>query len=37
MTESPSSETRRCAVVVNPIKVSEDFRALVMERLTAAG
>jgi diacylglycerol kinase (ATP) len=37
MTESPSNEALRCAVVVNPTKVSDDFHALVVERLSALG
>src|SRR3712207_1017543 len=37
MSESPSEKTRRCAVVVNPIKVSDEFRPLVLEKLSAAG
>jgi diacylglycerol kinase family enzyme len=37
MSASPSNEARRCAVVVNPTKVSGDFHALVVERLSAAG
>jgi diacylglycerol kinase (ATP) len=37
MTESPSQETLRCAVVMNPTKVSDGFRPLVTEKLAAAG
>lgn len=37
MSQSPSHDTPRCAVVVNPTKVSDDFRPLVAERLSAAG
>jgi diacylglycerol kinase (ATP) len=37
MTGSPSNEALRCAVVVNPTKVSDDFHALVVDRLSAAG
>jgi diacylglycerol kinase family enzyme len=37
MTGSPSNEALRCAVVVNPTKVSKDFHALVVDRLAAAG
>src|SRR3712207_6812935 len=37
MSESPSEKTQRCAVVVNPIKVSDEFRPLVLEKLSAAG
>jgi len=37
MSASPSSPTRRCALVVNPTKVSDQFRALVEERMAAAG
>jgi diacylglycerol kinase (ATP) len=32
-----SSESTRCAVVYNPTKVSDDFRAVVTERTAAAG
>ena len=37
MTEAPSHEPLRCAVVVNPVKVSDQFRDLVTERLAAGG
>ena len=37
MTESPSQGIPRCAVVVNPTKVSDEFRPLVTEKLASAG
>ena len=37
MTTTRPDRPRRCAVVVNPTKVREDFRALVTERAAAAG
>src|SRR3954462_3712375 len=37
MTESPSTDRPRAAVVVNPTKVSDTFHSLLVERLAAAG
>lgn len=37
MTPPPAPETLRCAVVVNPTKVSDSFSALLAEKLAAAG
>src|SRR3954469_16583298 len=37
MTESPSTDRPRVAVVVNPTKVSDTFHSLLVERLAAAG
>ena len=37
MADAPTGAARRCAVVVNPIKVSDAFRDIVTERLAAAG
>ncbi len=37
MESTPAEGRRRCAVVVNPVKVREDFRDVVLERLTAGG
>jgi diacylglycerol kinase (ATP) len=33
MTDTPSPKTGRCAVIYNPVKVSDDFRSLVEEAL----
>lgn len=37
MSERTQNQAPRCAVVVNPVKVSDQFRDLVTERLAAAG
>jgi diacylglycerol kinase (ATP) len=37
MADAPTGAAPRCAVVVNPIKVSDAFRDIVTERLAAAG
>ena len=37
MTDSPSQQAPRCAVVVNPTKVSDGFQSLVEEKLASAG
>ena len=37
MADAPTGAAPRCAVVVNPVKVSDAFRDIVTEQLAAGG